>query len=296
MDINIARFNRIIDLKLETSDGKSIVIKCPRHGRKPSIEISGSYNSRGFLPAFNVTVKNLYLNLQTEQYSKITVEAGYAGTVKGSTVTIEGTILTIYQEEPGPEGRTVIQCQQGEMQSWLDATVQLDYEENTSITEILEAIKNKLGATDVKTGTKARTLTTKQPFKHDGTARSAMLKLESCFKDNDLVVFLRENTLYAEIMGEGDFIGIKVLKYISAPPQPNTGGSKGTYYTTVTAPWIPDLNLFDKLQIPSSVYIKNYGLVGNATNKTQNIQVTTLSFHFGTTGNVNSMTVQGPLA
>lgn len=294
MDIGISRFNKIIDLTLETSSGKKMVIKCPRHGRKPSIEINGCYSMRGFLPSFNVTVKNLYLDLQTDQYSKITVEAGYAGTVKGSTATFKGTILTIYQAQPGPEGETVIQCQQGIMQEWLDATVSLNYDPGTSISDILEEIKNKLGATDVKQGEKARLLTTQQPFIYDGTARGAMAKLEKQFEDKKLVVYMREATLYAEIIGEGDNTGLKILKFLSAPPQPNTGGANGAYYTTVTAPWMPDLNLYDKLQIPSRVYLYKYGVVG--TGKTQNIQVTNLDFHFGTTSSANKMTVQGPLA
>lgn len=296
MDIGVSRFNKIIDLTLETSSGSKLVIKCPRHGRKPNIEINGCYSMRGFLPSFNITVKNLYLDLQTEQYSKITVEAGYAGTTKGSTATFKGTILSIYQESPGPEGSTVIQCKLGILQDWLDATVSLNYDPQTSISDILDAIKNKLGAADVKLGDKARTLTTKEPFMFDGSAREAMMKLQKHFEDEKLIVFMREDKLYAELIGEGDNDGVKVLQYLSAPPQPNTGGSNGVYYTTVTAPWMPDLNLYDKLQIPSKVYIYKFGLVGNKDKKTQNIQVTTLSFHFGTTSNANSMTVQGPIA
>jgi hypothetical protein len=93
-------------------------------------------------------------------------------------------------------------------------------------------------------------------------------------------------------LASGDFAGIKIMEYLSAPPQPNTGGNGGVYYTTVTGPWMPDLNKFDRLIIPSRIYMKNFGLVGNG--KTQTIQVTELSFHFGTRGSVNSMTVQGP--
>ena len=79
---------------------------------------------------------------------------------------------------------------------------------------------------------------------------------------------------------------------MSAPPQENAGDSGGTYYTTVTAPWEPKLQKGDLLIIPSKVYVRNFTLVGGLS-KTQKIEVTSLSFHFGTTGGTNSMTVQG---
>ena len=292
MDLTLVSFNRIIDLTLYTAAGIRREIKCPRHGRKPSIEINGTYTSRGYLASFNIAVKNLYLDLQTEQYTRIKVEAGYATDRKTNTATFEGTILTIYQEAPGPEGRTIIQCQQGKLQEWLDATVQLNYEAGAVLGEILESIKNKLKIAKVQTGIKAKMLIIKEPFMHDGSARGAIEKLEKLFEEEKLVIFMLENTLYAECLSK-DHTGAKVLQYMSAPPQPNVGGANGTFYTTVTAPWMPKLHMFDKLIIPSRVYIKNFGLVG--TGKTQNIQVTGLSFHFGTTGGTNQMTVQGPL-
>ena len=288
MALNLNKFNRIIDLTFYTTAGGKKIIRCPRRGRKPDIEINGTFTSKGFLTDINVTVKNLYFDLQTEQYAKIEIEAGY----EGNTVTISGTILTMYQESPGPDGRTVIQCKIGNMQSWLDGTVQLNYAAGTSITEILKAIQTKIGLTQTKPGTKAATLITKEPFMYDGAARGALRKLEEMYGEENLVLFVRSNTLYAECLASGDFAGIKIMEYMSAPPQPNTGGSDGTYYTTVTGPWMPDLQMFDKLIIPQRIYIRNFQMVENG--KTQTIQVTGLSFHFGTCGSVNTMTVQGP--
>lgn len=239
------------------------------------------------LPAFNITVKNLYLDLQKEQYAKIKVNCGY----EGNTIPIEGTILSIFQESPGPDGTTVIQCQLGNMEDWLEATVSLNYDAGASLTEILDAIKTKLGASQVFTGTKAKALTLEEPFMHDGSARSALSKLAKVFEGKRLAVFMRDTTLCAVCMTSGDFISTQVLKYMSAPPQMNPGSDKGTYYTTITAPWMPKLRIGDILEIPSRIYMYNYNLVGSG--KTQKIQVTAISFHFGTTGGTNSMTVQG---
>lgn len=295
MDLNLNRFNRIIDLYFYNTVDSLVpakIIRCPRHGRKPTIEISGTYTCRFFLPSFNIKITNLYLDYQTEQYAKVRVEAGY---VAGKPCSFEGSIITMYQESPGPEGSTVIQCKQGRMEAWLNTIVQLEFANNTSLTEVLESIRTKLKATQIKIGNKARTLMLPESgFLYDGSARGAMAKLEEMFEENDLVIFMRENCLYAQCMGRDDNAGAKVLQYMSAPPQPNTGGEDGVYYTTVTAPWMPDLQLFDKLIIPARVYIRNFGVVGSG--KQQKIQVNALSFHFGTTGSINSMTVQGTMA
>ena len=290
MALNLNKFNRIINLTFYTQSGGKKIVRCPFHGRKPDIEINGTYTAKGYLKVFNVTVKNLYFDLQTEQYAKIEVEAGY----EGNTVIIAGTILTMYQESPGPDSKTVIQCQTANLQSWLDATIQFNFEANTSLSDILKALQSKLNLTQTKLGKTASTLTIKDPFMHDGDVRGALRRLEEIFGEENLVLFVRKTTLFAECLASGDYEGIKTMEYMSAPPQPNTGGEDGVYYTTATGPWMPDLNMFDKLIIPAKIYMRNFGVVG--TGKTQTIQVTGLSFHFGTCGNVNSMTVQGPKA
>lgn len=286
--ITLPKFNRIINLTFYKKSGIPVTIKCPLKGRKPAIEISGSFTTAGYLPAFNVTIKNLYMNLQDQQYTRLKVEAGY----EGDTVTFEGVILTMYQQEPGPEGSTVIQCQQGQLQNYLDATVQMDYMPGTPIALLLAEIAGNLGVYGVHTGIKAGGLVLKDRFQYDGTARGAMAKLEAEFKDEALCVYPRDNILCAICIAHGDFVKAHVLQYMSAPPQENVGDASGTYYTTITAPWEPKLQKGDLLIIPSKVYVRNFTVVGGVS-KTQKIEVTSLSFHFGTTGGTNSMTVQG---
>lgn len=288
MALELEHFNRIIDISFLGKDGTAEkVIKCPRHGIKPNIEITGSFGTKNILPSFNITIKNLYLDLQKEQYSAIKVECGY----DGNTIPIEGTILTMYQESPGPDGRMVIQCQLGKLTDWLEANVDLNFEAGDAITEVLDAIKSKLNITQTSYGDEAKKLKLPENYMHNGSAREAMSKLSNMFQDKHLAVFMREKMLIAICLAEGDKVGEERLEYMSAPPQPNTGDDAGTYYTTVTAPWNPKLQIGDVLTIPSRVYMKNYGMVGSG--KEQKIQVTALSFHFGTTGSVNSMTVQG---
>ena len=286
----IPQFNRIIELIIIGKNGKQFVIPCPEKGRKPNIEINVSYAANNALYAFNVTVKNLYLDFVNEQYATIKLKVGYAG----NTVDMEGTILSIYQESPGPEGRTVIQCQEGKMQQWLDATVQLYFEQGTTVESVLQKIKDKIGAHQVTVGNKASTLKLKIPFEHDGSAREALTKLQDNFKDEKLFVFLRNDTLCAICIGENDYIASHKLEYTSAPVQPNAGTESGDAgYTTVTAPWIPQLRIGDKLEIPAKVYMKYLTTVNKSLGGSLFIQVFKISLHFGTTGGVNSMTVQG---
>lgn len=301
MALGLPNFNRIIDISFITAteskydsrgfslngvaDQRSIV--CARHGRKPDIEITGTFTTTDYLPVFNISIKNLYLELQKEQYARIKVRCGY----EGSSITIEGTILSIFQESPGPEGRTVIQCQLGNLKDWLESTVDLNFDKGTAITDVLDAIKGKLNVKQTHYGSQARALNLKEKFMHNGSAREAMAKLAKMFEEERLAVFMRTDMLVAICLSTGDRVGEEILQYMSAPPQPNTGDEAGTYYTTITAPWMPKLQVGDVLIIPSRVYMRNYGIAG--TGKTQKIQVTNINFHFGTTGSTNSMTVQG---
>lgn len=284
-------FNRIVRLKIYTASGDVTVIDCPTKGRKPKIEINGTFSNQSYLPSFNITITNLYLNLRDNAYSTVEVEAGY----EGRTTTFTGKIYSLYQEAPGPEGRTVIQCKEGNIEPWLDATVQISAESGTPLLTVLNTIAKTLGVYRVVPGASVNTMTLKQRIEHDGSARGAIEKLKNMFEDKRLDVFIRGNFLCAILLQEGqDFINSYVLEYMSAPPQENVGGSNGTYYTTITAPWMPELRIGDRLTIPSRTYIRSLVKVGNVTGK-QDIKVSKLSFHFATTGSINQMTVQGYL-
>lgn len=290
MGINLERYNRIINLYFFTNNGQVRSITCPHRGRKPSIEINGTFTEKNYLPTINIVVKNLYLDLTDTTYTRIRIEAGY----EGNTIPLEGTIQSIYQESPGPEGTTVIQVQNASLGNWLDAEVNLNFEIGTPLATVLEAIKPKLKVTQLKVGEKAATLSIKDtPFMHTGTARDAIAKLEKRFEEYELGIFVRSNMLCA-VCKNIDFAKTHTLQYMSAPPQVNTGGKKGTYYTTITAPWMPELDLYDILIIPARAYVMNFQLVAGLIS-TQKIRVSALSFHFATTGSTNQMTVQGTI-
>jgi len=291
MAINLKLYNRIIKLTLYRQDKPEIILPCPPKGRKPKIEISGNILPSMDIPAFNLTIKNLYLEIRGDLFTKVKVEAGY----EGATAPIEGSINTIYQESPGPEGTTYIQCWEGQMASWLDTCINVEYPAGTTLSLIIAEIGNKLKTKGSYTGAKhASTLRLKDKFVHNGTVRDAISKLKTLFSDDYLVIYMRNDILTAICLTQGDYVNVHTLDHMSAPPQFNNGDKEGTYNLTITAPWDPTLQPGDMLIVPSPAYQKYGEIVGTKTG-TQKIQVQNIAFHFGTTGGTNSMTVQGYL-
>lgn len=309
MAVNLENFNRIIDIEFSTSvntrqkttNGKyydstgrelrnyTRSIICPRHGIKPQIELNASYGDSKVLEVFNITIKNLYMDLRSEPYSKIKVRAGYAN----NWVQFDANIFSMFQESPGPEGTTVIQCKTGDLtKSWLDSFIAVNYDKGQKLTEILQNIKSKVSGSDVALGAKAKTLALEDPLQYNGDVRGLLSQLEERFAERNLRIFPRGSKICAICVTDGDFINTRVLQYMSAPPQQNPGDENGNWHTMITAPWMPDLLPGDLLIIPSNVYINSGSLVGGAK-KTQKLQITNMHFNFGTRGTVNQMTCDG---
>lgn len=288
MAVNLELFNRIIKLKFIGENGKVVTVPCPTKGRKPNIELNATITPSNNLPAFNVTVKNLYLDLREDVYTKVEVEAGY----EGRTTTIEGSIIMLYQEEPGPEGTTYIQCREGGLKEWLDVYINVEFKQGDYLAQVLAGITKNLDNKGIRMGSYAQELTLPSKFVHNGTAREAIQKLEQLFIGSNLAIFTQDDVLNAVCLSSDDFIQTKTLKYISGPPQFNIADENGELWATITAPWDPTLQVGDVLIVPSKTY-QNYGRVGGTQSGTQKIHVTQISVHFGTCGGTNSMTVEG---
>lgn len=289
----LENFNRIIDITFIGPAGKNErSIICPRHGRKPEIEINGTMGASYALMALHITIKNLYVDYRTEQYSKIRIRAGYENNYK----TFEANIVFMYPDRPGPESTTVIECTCGNvMPQWLDATVNIEFKAGTKLQDVLESVKAKLGISELILGTHAKTLALKEPFYLNGSAREALEKLNQRFADDKLQCFMQQSRLCAICLEKGDYINIRQLNFLSAPLVFTNGGDEnGVSHQAVTAPWMPDLLPGDLLEIPAVVFKANSATVGirNLTNK-QKMQIVSISFHFGTCGTVNQMVCSG---
>ena len=295
------KFNRIINLYFYKKEnlgiaGKvnatslilSTTIKTPTKGIKPDIEINGNFTNATYLPVFNIAIKNLYLNLNEAQYSQVRVEAGY----ENNLISFTGTILSLYQESPGPDGVTRIQCINGNLDTWLSKTVNLNFDEGTKLSVILSNIASTLNCKNVSLMESVQNLSLTEKFEFQGKAAEAINQLQKIFENEKLMIKSKDSILYALSIENKESIGSREIKFISAPPQQNPGDEDGVYYTVVTAPWEPGLQCGDKLIYPSWQYVKNYQTVKNASGKSA-ICVQGINFQFSTVGGANSMTVQG---
>lgn len=291
----IPNYNRIIDINFLINKGTAdkavyvedpaLTITCPRRGIKPSIEITGSFTTDTCLPPFNVAIKNLYMDIPNTQYPQLKVTAGYENTLQSFI----GTILTMYQESPGPEGRTIIQCLVGTTQTWLDTIVKLQFDgDSYKLTDALQKIADSLGLRLICSES-VKGMTGKTSLQFEGKVQEAMQVLKNIFQEEKLVITARADELRAYSKNDKKGINDFELKYIATPPQQNAG-TDGIIYGTIVAPWIPTLRPGDKVTYSTWQFMKNYSV---SRSDKASLIVDNIQFHFGTVGSVNQMTIQG---
>ena len=87
------QWNKIISIKFFKGNIElpQYEIKCPTYGRKPDIEITGQFATDDLLPAFNVKIKNLYMDAPNGTDINMQIKAGY----EGSLQTFTGSLLSM---------------------------------------------------------------------------------------------------------------------------------------------------------------------------------------------------------
>lgn len=293
--MGLTHWNKIINIYFLDKDGNQTkdYILCPRSGRKPEIEIVGTFypsTSGGSLPAFTITITNLYLNLLDFQYPKIKVEAGYSGNL----VSFKGSIISIFQESPGPDGKTVICCYLGTVENWLNAYVSVDLEPNTPFIQAVTEITKPLGFRGAPSIPSAlQSLVLPAPFVDNGMVSDVLTRLFDLFPEYEIQAVEDNNQVCIYSMGKIQ-TSVKTVNidYLSSPPQKNPGGDDGAYYTAFTAPWNPAVMPGIKATFPAWKYIKYFNLV-NVNAETNAIIVQFVQLHFSTIGSVNQMQVEG---
>lgn len=289
----IQNFNRIINLYFLDSNGNVLpnkTILCPLHGRKPNIEINGSFTQAAELGAFNIKVKNLYMDLTESAYAGIRVEAGY----EGNLISFQGSIFNMYQESPSPEGSIIIQCQIGKIyDKWVGKSLSLHISKGQKLYDVLSNIASVLGLS-VSVAPSLQTLTVNQDLYLDGSILGAVQKLKQMFSTQDLVIKARENILHAWSLKDAAGAVPRKIDYLSAPIQATAGGENGAYNVTLSARWEPQLEIGDLLMYPSKSYVKFGVQVNSAAEQGYGrIHVYNIQFQFGTVGSANNMIVRG---
>lgn len=275
MDFKVVKksYNKIIELEL-ISRTKTIRIASPLWGRKPNINITGTFTSQDNITIFEVRIYNLYLDVDYSEVHSLVVTCGYAGEKQTAIV---GAISAMYTDSPGPDRVTVIQCTNADVGKWLTKACDISVEKGESFKTVLETISKDIGFNPPKINKVDKTL--ESPFEHNGLVKDAVHKLRDLFPS----VFIRIDSNFfsaSEKSGSGTKYQIR---YLSSAPQ-FSGAS-----VSFTSPWIPALRPEDTVQLSTSYYVQD--ITSMTLDKKSEFKVTSVSFEFSTIDGTNSMTV-----
>lgn len=98
------------NLRTTTDEKKSIKLICPRYGKKPKIEFEWSRVPGNFVYECNITVYNLYLQINPAWVDEIVVNAGYTSQFGINQARFTCQVFSSFTPEPSPDGYTVFQC------------------------------------------------------------------------------------------------------------------------------------------------------------------------------------------
>lgn len=284
MGLNL--YNKIIHLEFLDDKGNVVTaIKCPKKGRKPSIDITGQFTQSGCAPIINVRVKNLYIEEIGSNYPVVRVTAGYDNT----TASFECSIFSMYQEAPGPESVVVIQANLGgHLDKFLNNTVSGLVQAGGSLEDAIKLVSDALEFDAPSIDSKAAKLKTETQLCLDGTAREALKKIKAAFPS--VVVTVADNKLNVYSLDELPQNAVSKINYMSAPVQ-LTGGKDNVTAAVVTAPWVPSIRCGEPVEFPTKFYAGKTG-VSNSFNTTVMIP-SDIQFQFSTTGTANKMVLTG---
>lgn len=288
-------WNRIIDLSLKAPSklnsagafrlgagydgGENFTIKTPRTGRKPNIEISGQLTAKDYVADFEVRITNLYLaDKILSDYHEIEVTAGYEGSMSAG---LSGTILNIYNESPGPDKVTVIQCASASFNKWINATVNLELDENFKLSEAIDKITKALDFDEAFIDNEIQSMTSPTPLKINGSAKQAIVELEKLFPDTKTILSPNRISVYPK---EGKTNGKNhQLPLLIQAPQFSGG------VVNLIAPWRPEISPGDTVTFSTNYYSTqtiDSSKIGNTA------EVVAIDFNFSTNG-ANEMHITG---
>ena len=278
-------FNKIINLEFLDDKGNTVAsIKCPKKGRKPSIEINGQFTNVDTLETMNIKVKNLVLDGVGSDFPTVRVTAGY----DDSTTTFDCQVFSMYQDSPGPESVTTIQCVVGKLDSFLTKSVSGRVEEGGSLEDALKLVSNALGFDAPAIDPAAAKMKTETQLCFDGMAREALKKIKAAFPL--AVISVSDNRLKVFSIDEPPTEAVNRIQYMSAPVQ-LSGGKDNPVDAVVTAPWVPSLRCGSVVEFPT----KFYGGKGGVSNIKEWLKMEpySIQIQFMTSGTANKMVVRG---
>ncbi|MBR5008820.1 MAG: hypothetical protein IKY09_07630 [Methanocorpusculum sp.] len=271
-------FNKLIDLKFQTSNGEAFEIKTPRKGIKPQIEISGNLTMEGYTHTFEVRITNFFSDSIEGDITDISVTAGYEGKMSAG---IYGAVQNVYTESPGPDKVTVLSCISANYDAWINKTIDLKTGENFSlrdaINEVSKALEFETAIIDASVADKVCAAA----LNHNGRCSEALNKIKSCFPGVSIITDGKKLRVFPTEAKSTNMV-LHNLELLSQPPQ-FSGGT-----VSLIAPWEPMIKPGDYVQFPIKFNKTSFGAI-----QFDKAMVNTIQFHFATNSDANEMIISG---
>lgn len=280
-------FNKKIDIELMGEGVAPISIICPDSGRKPSIEINGTYDASDVINDFTVRLTNFYIQ-GLSSYTRIRVSAGY---MNGRTLCAEGEISFAYTESPGPDRVTVLCCKIGDSTAWTTRFISISFSNPVTVQELVQKISDSLGfgTPNIDLELRGNTL---PYFFHTGRASGALHYLGELLPRTNITVANNRISVWAPSKGENR-TGLENSRSFLLPNLITPPAITGTT-ANVVAPWTPDVRPGDYVTFPTRFFSQDYTAAQAGTvGETCTIQVQTMNFRFATTEDANEMQLEG---
>lgn len=274
-------YNRIIDVYLNTLQGKQIEIKTPRYGRKPQISISGKLGMERNANEFELRITNLYSDSILSGLTSIDVFAGYADNL---SFALSGSVQNIYTENPAPDKVTVIQCVTAEYDTWLNKTAKIEFQSSFSVKAFADKVSSALGFDSAIIDSDIAGETFNAPFSHNGRIIDAIGKFIKGIHIDGLCITPQNKRLriFRASANGKVYSASHTLNLLSQSPQFSGG------VVNLVLPWIPTVKPGDLVQFPTEIAKASIGAL-----QYNKAVVDTVSFEFSTLGGGNQMTIVG---
>ncbi len=271
-------FNKLINLKFQTSTGQAFEINTPTKGMKPQIEISGNLTMEGYTHTFEVRITNFFSDSIEGDITDIIVTAGYEGKMSAG---IFGTVQNVYTENPGPDKVTIISCVSANYDAWINKTINIKLKEGYKLSDAIEQVRTALGyepsIIDLSISNKASAAA----LNHNGRCTEALQKIKNEFPGISIITDGKKLRVFPTEAKSTSMV-VHDLPLLTQPPQ-FSGGT-----VSLVAPWEPMVKPGDYVHFPTTFNKKSLGAIVFDT-----AMVNTIQFHFATNTDPNEMIITG---
>lgn len=297
---------------LVSRESRTIKIRCPSSGRKPSITFEWNRVPSDVCYTCKVTISNLYIHTEAAHIYEILLTAGYSSLVGVVSELFHLQVFASYTPSPGPDGYTVCECLVADATADIFGHRRFNFTlynnpKRWTVKDVMDKLSTEMGIQVVlfsshnlldATFSEATMSTTNYTgFQLLGEVKQKLEAKVKPYGNNILMQVFDKKVSYAEISSTTGQLTqarteistpVEVLRYIS-----NAEWNAGVL--TITAPWNPKIvpgSVFsiDPMYYQGSVALPNEVALNREQRDPNNrYYVITQHCSFSTTGNTNSM-------